>query len=82
MQNGNINFEKAIERLDEIIKELNREGIPLDEALTLYEEGVSLAKICNARLEETERRIKILQISVNGEIEEKDFSAEQTECRN
>lgn len=74
MQNSNINFESAMERLEKITQELNREGITLEESLTLYEEGVKLVKVCNQMLEDTERKIKILQISESGEIEEKDFS--------
>ena len=74
MQNNNINFESAMERLEKITQELNREGITLEESLALYEEGVKLAKICNQMLEDTERKIKILQISENGKIEEKDFA--------
>ena len=70
----NISFEKAMERLEKITQELSREGITLEESLTLYEEGVALARVCNKKLDETERKIKILQVSADGEIEEKDFS--------
>ena len=68
-----MNFEKAMERLEKITDELSREGITLEESLALYEEGVALARSCNQSLEETERKIKILQISDNGEIVEDDF---------
>ena len=68
-----MNFEKAMERLEKITDELSREGITLEESLSLYEEGVALARACNQCLEETERKIKILQISDNGEIVEDDF---------
>lgn len=68
-----MNFEKAMERLEKITVELSRDGITLEESLALYEEGVALAKICNHQLEDTERKIKTLQISADGEIEEKDF---------
>ncbi len=74
MQNKNIGFEASMERLEKIVAELSREGITLDESLALYEEGVALAKLCNAKLEETERKIKILQVSQYGEISEEDFS--------
>ncbi len=73
MQNSEINFEMAIERLEKITEELSREGITLEESLALYEEGVALARVCNKKLDDTERRIKILQLSADGEIEEKDF---------
>ena len=69
----NISFEQAMERLEKITAELSREGITLEESLSLYEEGVSLARICNQYLENTERKIKMLQISEEGEIEEKNF---------
>ena len=73
MQNKNIGFEASMERLEKIVAELSREGITLDESLALYEEGIALAKNCNARLEETERKIKILKVSEYGEISEQDF---------
>ena len=75
--NENINelsFEEAMKRLDEITAELSREGVSLDKALSLYEEGVRLARECNSRLEDTERKIKCLQVSAEGELLEKDFA--------
>lgn len=74
MQNKDINFEEAMARLEKITQELAREGITLEESLSLYEEGVALARECNQRLEDTERRIKILQVSDSGEITEEEFS--------
>ena len=74
MRNKDINFEEAMARLEKITQELAREGITLEESLSLYEEGVALARECNQRLEDTERRIKILQVSDSGEITEEDFS--------
>ena len=68
-----MNFEQAMERLEKITVELSREGITLEESLALYEEGVALARMCDKCLENTERKIKTLQISADGEIEEKDF---------
>ncbi|MBE6534648.1 MAG: exodeoxyribonuclease VII small subunit [Ruminococcaceae bacterium] len=68
-----MNFEQAMERLEQITVELSSEGITLEKSLALYEEGVALARACNQRLEDTERKIKILQISADGEIEENDF---------
>ena len=74
MQNKNIGFEASMERLEKIVAELSREGITLDESLALYEEGVKLVKECNAVLEATERKIKILQVSADGELAESDFN--------
>lgn len=69
---NNLSFEDAMKRLDEITAELSHEGVSLDDALALYEEGVRLARECNAKLEDTERKIKMLQVAPDGEISEKD----------
>ena len=73
--NKNIDFESAMGRLEKITEELAREGVKLEDALSLYEEGVGLVRECNKTLEQTERKIKILQLSASGELEEKDFQA-------
>ena len=73
----NFNFEDAMKRLDKITEELSREGVELEKALALYEEGVELARACNAKLEDTERKIKMLQISASGELVEEDFAANE-----
>ena len=69
----NINFEDAMKRLEVIAAELAKEGVKIEDALALYEEGVGLVRECNKILEDTERKIKMLQLSVNGELSEKDF---------
>lgn len=53
-------FEDALARLEEIVKELESGDLPLDPSLKLFEEGIKLARICNKRLEEAERRVEIL----------------------
>ncbi len=72
---ANISFEDAMKRLDRICEDLSREGVNLEDALALYEEGVKLVRQCNKKLEETERKIKILQLSADGELKEEDFTA-------
>ena len=74
----NMSFEEAMARLDKITAELSREGVELEKALTLYEEGVRLSRICNAKLEDTQQKIKMLQTAADGEIIEKDFAIEST----
>ena len=71
----NIKFETALSELETVIAKLEDSNTPLDEALKLYEKGISLVRICNERLESAERKIKILQ-SKDGEIIETDFVGE------
>ena len=42
-------FEKALERLDEIVALLESADAPLDKALSIFEEGVNLVNICNEK---------------------------------
>ena len=70
-----ITFEQALERLENIVASLENGDAPLDESLTLFEEGVKLVKLCNNKLENAEEAVKHL-VNVNGEFVEKKFSEE------
>ena len=72
--NGEIKLEAAMARLEEVLRALDRDGVDLEEALRLYEEGIRLVRVCNDRLDDAERRIKILKLSDGGEIVEENFS--------
>lgn len=69
-----LNFEEAMARLEQIVRALEGGNVPLDESLTLYEEGVRLVKLCSNRLENAERRIKILVDGGDGNLIEQDFA--------
>ena len=69
-----LNFEEAMARLEQIVRALEGGNVPLDESLTLYEEGVKLVKLCSTRLENAEKRIKILVDGGNGTLTEQDFA--------
>jgi exodeoxyribonuclease VII small subunit len=53
-------FEAALAELETIVKKLEDGDLPLEKSMELYERGVQLSRFCHARLEETERRIEIL----------------------
>ena len=73
----NIDFEAAMARLEGITQELSGEGVSLESALALYEEGVSLVALCRTKLEEAQQKISCLLPDENGEIVEKPFLAEE-----
>ena len=54
-------FEEAYRQLEEVLNKLEAGGLPLDEAIALYEEGMKLAQRCQQMLEEAELRISRLQ---------------------
>lgn len=62
-------IESLMIRLEEIVKEMESEKLPLDKSLKLYEEGIGLVAKCSEELEAAKRRIKILQQGKDGEIE-------------
>lgn len=52
-----ISYEKAIERLEEIVEKLNSNEISLDESLLLFEEGTKLTRDCHDMLENAKQKI-------------------------
>lgn len=53
-------FEEAIERLEQVVAELERGDLSLERALALYEEGVALVRVCARHLDQAEQRIRML----------------------
>lgn len=58
--NSNLSFEKAIEKLDEIVSSLEKGNLNLEDALKAYEEGVKLSQYCNKILEDAEGKISMI----------------------
>lgn len=71
-----MDFETSVKRLEEITSALEKEALSLEESLKLYEEGVRLVRVCNEKLEDAERRIRILKMTSEGEMVEEDFPAD------
>ena len=67
-------FEAAMARLEEIVRSLESGNAGLDDSLGLFEEGIALVKLCNAKLEGAEQKVKLLAKSDNGTLEETDFN--------
>jgi len=61
------NFEDALKRLEEIVRELENGEIGLDKALELFEEGTKLSKFCAKKLANVEKRVEILRKDEKGE---------------
>lgn len=60
-------FEGAMTRLEEIVRKLEGGEATLDESLKLYEEGISLVRACSLKLDEAEKKIKLLNVTQEGE---------------
>ena len=66
MAKKTITYEEAMERLEEITRLLETGAEGLDDSLKLYEEGVSLIRLCTQKLETAEQSVKILQMREDG----------------
>ncbi len=68
-----MNFEEKLKRMEEIAQELRNNETPLDKSIELYEEGMILSKELEENLEAAKRKIKIVKIKDENEIETEDF---------
>ncbi len=66
-------FEDSMNELETIVTQLETGDITLDDSLKLFEEGIKLAKTCQNKLEEAEKKVKILTQAGNGEMSLEDF---------
>ena len=68
-------FEQSLERLEEIVAELEGGDVALEHALALFEEGVALGRACSTRLDEAERKITMLLEQADGALVERAYES-------
>ncbi len=61
-----MSFEKSVGRLEEIVRELDRDEIDLDRALKLFEEGITHLRKANTALASAEARVQQLVEAADG----------------
>ncbi len=71
-------FEESIDRLDDIVKLLERGDAPLEQSLALFQEGAGLIRECEKRLDTAEQEVRKLQKGPDGAPVELPFEAEET----
>lgn len=57
---NDLSFEDAVKRLSEIVQKLERGDLPLEESLLLFEEGVSLSRASQEKLDSAQKRVEEL----------------------
>ena len=57
---ADLNFEKAMDRLEAIVEQMESGKLPLEDLIVRYEEGMSLVKVCQERLSNAEQKIEII----------------------
>ena len=76
MAKKKLSFEDSIKRLDEIVKHLESGDLPLEESLSLFEEGTALVTSCNTMLEDAEQKVSVLRVGKDGSLSEEPFAGE------
>ena len=66
-------FEQSLSRLEKIVDSLEQGEVPLENAISLYEEGIELSKQCMETLSKAELKIKKLTKDGGGKLELKDL---------
>lgn len=61
-------FEQAIDRLEDIADELERNEVTLDEAVSLYKEGMELSVFCADKIKKAKSALQLLQRDEDGNI--------------
>ncbi len=61
-------FDESLRRLEQIVEQMERGDIPLEESLKLYEEGIVLSKACAQKLQQAEVTIKRLGKDLEGNL--------------
>jgi exodeoxyribonuclease VII small subunit len=68
-------FEECLQRLEQIVTELEKGDIPLEQALGLFEEGIQLSASCRKELEDAEGKVEIL-LNRNGKLQPESFESQ------
>ncbi len=73
-----IDFEQAMQGLEQIAQELEKGDLSLEKSLTKFEEGMKLSKKCNEILENAEKKVTIL-LEKEGNLTEENFNPESNQ---
>lgn len=76
MDEQKLSFEAAMQRLDSIVRQLEKGDVPLESSLTLFEEGSRLLASCNQLLDAAEQKVIMLKKGGDGAPVELPFDTE------
>lgn len=69
-------FEAAMERLEQIVRAMERGDVQLDESLKLFQEGTQLVRTCSKMLEDAQMQVKMVLTAEDGSPVLEDISNE------
>ena len=66
MNQRNKTFDESMQRLEQIVRAMERGDIPLEDSLKLFQEGTELVRSCSKLLEEAELQVKMIMTAPDG----------------
>lgn len=76
MNQNNKTFEENMQRLEQIVRLLERGDAPLEESLKLFREGTELVECCGKLLDNAQLQVKKISTAADGSPVEEDFADE------
>jgi len=76
MNQNNKTFEENMQRLEQIVRAMERGDVALEESLKLFQEGTELVRSCGKLLDDAELQVKKIMTDANGNPVEEDFADE------
>ena len=76
MNQQNMTFEASMQRLEQIVRTMERGDAPLEESLRLFQEGTELVRSCGKLLEEAQLQVKKIMTASDGSPVEEEFPYE------
>lgn len=73
MNQQNMTFEASMQRLEQIVRIMERGDAPLEESLRLFQEGTELVQNCGKLLEEAQLQVKKIMTASDGSPIEEEF---------
>ena len=76
MSNQNATFEANMQRLEQIVRAMERGDVALEESLKMFQEGTELVRNCQKLLDEAQLQVKKIMTAPDGSPVEEDFHEE------
>lgn len=71
-------FEKKLNRLQEIVTDMEKGDLSLEDSLKFFEEGVKLSRDCQSELSAAELKVKkLIGKDTEGNFQEEDFEVDE-----
>ncbi|BDG46577.1 MULTISPECIES: exodeoxyribonuclease VII small subunit [Parageobacillus] len=55
-----LTFEEAMAKLEEIVEKLEEGNVPLEQAISFFQEGMKLSKFCHDKLQNVEKQMEYI----------------------